>query len=87
MNEMIRMTIVTPNGQTCSEDVETVTLPGVDGSMLVYSENMPVVARMMAGEVFAKAAGHTDIFSVGAGFFQFVEDQLMIFTDMAVACA
>jgi len=84
MNETIRLTIVTPEGRTCSKDVETVTVPGLDGDMTVYPVHMPVVAQMRAGEVLAEVAGHTNAFAVGDGFVQVIGDQVAIFTDMAV---
>jgi len=84
MNETMKLMIVTPEGRTCSKDVEMVTLPGADGDMTVYPVHMPVVALMRAGEVLAQAEGHTDAFAVGDGFVQILGDQVAIFTDMAM---
>ncbi len=53
MANTLKLEIVTPEAKTYSEDVEMVTLPGVEGEMGIYPKHVPLMTQIVAGEVVA----------------------------------
>ena len=49
----LKLEIVTPESKVYSEDVDMVTLPGVEGEMGIYPMHVPLLTQVAAGEVVA----------------------------------
>jgi F-type H+-transporting ATPase subunit epsilon len=81
----LRLQIVTPDGTAYSEDVEMVTLPGVEGQLGVYPLHVPLMTQMIPGEIIVRKDAHEASFAVGEGVIEITGDQVAILTDMAVA--
>ena len=43
----LKLEIVTPEGVAASEDVDMVTLPGVEGEMGIYPQHVPLVTELV----------------------------------------
>ena len=84
MAATLKLEIVTPEAKDFSEDVEMVTLSGIDGDMGVYPEHMPVMTQIVAGEVIARKGGQDISLAVGDGFVQVTGSRVAILTDMAI---
>jgi F-type H+-transporting ATPase subunit epsilon len=80
----LKLEIVTPDAKVYSEDVEMVTLPGIDGEMGIYPQHVPLMTQIVAGEVIARKGGHDAFLAVGEGFAQITGDHVSILTDMAI---
>ena len=80
----LKLEIVTPEGKAYSEDVEMVTLPGVEGEMGIYPEHVPLLTQVVPGEVIARRAGREESLAVGEGFVQITGQRVAIITDMAL---
>ena len=50
MSNTLKLEIVTPDAKIYSEDVDMVTLPGVEGEMGVYPMHVPLMTQIVAGE-------------------------------------
>jgi F-type H+-transporting ATPase subunit epsilon len=85
MAETLKLEIITPDGTIYSEDVEMVTLPGVEGQMGVYPRHVPLMTQMVPGEVIARKDGHDYFLAVGEGLIEIISDHVAILTDMAIA--
>ena len=85
MPDTLKLEIVTPDGTIYSEDVEMVTLPGVEGQMGVYPRHVPLMTQMVPGEVIARKDGHDYFLAVGEGLIEIISDHVAILTDMAIA--
>ena len=85
MPDTLKLEIVTPDGTVYSEDVEMVTLPGVEGQMGVYPRHVPLMTQMMPGEIIARKDGHDYFLAVGEGLVEVMADHVAILTDMAIA--
>src|ERR1041385_7973215 len=81
----LKLEIVTPEAKAYSEDVEMVTLPGIDGEMGIYPQHVPLMTQIVAGEVIARKGGRDAFLAVGEGFVEITGDHVSILTDMAVA--
>ena len=49
MADTLRLEIVTPEAIVFSEDVDMVTLPGVEGQMGVYPQHVPLITQIVPG--------------------------------------
>jgi F-type H+-transporting ATPase subunit epsilon len=80
----LRLEIVTPDAKTFSDDVDMVTLPGVEGEMGIYPQHVPLMTQISAGEIVARKGGQEFFLAVGEGFVEITGDRVAILTDMAV---
>jgi len=84
MANTLKLEIVTPEAKTYSEDVDMVTLPGVEGEMGIYPMHVPLMTQIVAGEVVVRKGGQDYFLAVGEGFVQVTGDKVAILTDMAI---
>jgi F-type H+-transporting ATPase subunit epsilon len=84
MAATLKLEIVTPEAKAFSEDVEMVTLTGIEGDMGIYPEHMPVMTQLVAGEICARKNGQNIFLAVGDGFVQITGQRVAILTDMAI---
>jgi F-type H+-transporting ATPase subunit epsilon len=85
MASTLKLQIVTPEAIAYSDDVDMVTLPGVEGQLGIYPNHLPVMTQMVPGEVIVNKAGHTQSLAVGEGLIEIASDHVSILTDMAIA--
>jgi len=81
----LKVEIVTPDGTIYSEDVDMVTLPGVEGELGVYPQHAPLMTRMVPGEISVRKDSRDYYLAVGEGLIEVVGDHVAVLTDMAVA--
>jgi F-type H+-transporting ATPase subunit epsilon len=84
MAATIKLEIVTPEGKAYSEDVDMVTLTGIDGEMGILPQHMPLMTQLVPGEIIAKKGSETIFLAVGEGFVQVTGDRIAILSDMAI---
>jgi F-type H+-transporting ATPase subunit epsilon len=85
MAETLKLEIVTPDGKAYSEDVEMVTLTGVQGEMGILPQHIPLMTKMVPGELVVRKGGRDLFVVVGGGLVQVTATRVNILTDMAVA--
>ena len=84
MAYQLKLEIVTPAAKVFADDVEMVTLTGIDGEMGVYPDHMPVMTQLVAGEICARKNGENIYLAVGDGFVQITGRRVAVLTDMAI---
>ena len=84
MAATLKLEIVTPEAKTYSEDVEMVTMPGVEGEMGIYPMHVPLMTQVVAGELAVRKDGREYFLAIGDGFVEITADKVAIMTDMAV---
>ena len=84
MANTIKLEIVTPEAKVYSEDVDMVTLTGIDGEMGILPQHMPLMTLLAAGEIVARKDGKNSYLAVGDGFVQVTGDRVAVLTDMAI---
>ena len=84
MAATLKLEIVTPEAKTYSEDVDMVTLPGVEGEMGIYPMHVPLMTQIVAGELSVRKDGRDYFLAVGEGFVEITADKVAIMTDMAI---
>ena len=84
MAATLKLEIVTPEAKIYSEDVDMVTLPGVEGEMGIYPMHIPLMTQIAHGEIIARKGGVDHYLATGEGFVQITDDRVAILTDMAI---
>jgi len=85
MQSTLNLQIVTPTAVVYSKDVEMVTLPAVEGQIGVYPQHVPLLTRVIPGEIIVHVGAHEEYLAVGGGLVEITGDHVAIVTDMAVA--
>jgi len=85
MAETLKLEIVTPQATVFSEDVEMVTLPGVEGEMGILPQHVRLMTQLVPGEMIVRKSGQDRFLAVGEGLIEVTGDRVSIVTDMAVA--
>ena len=85
MANTIKLEIVTPEAMVYSEDVDMVTLPGVEGQMGVLPQHVRLMTQLVPGELIVRKDGHDDFMAVGEGLVEVTNERVSILTNMAIA--
>ena len=85
MADTIKLEIVTPQATVYSEDVDMVTLPGVEGQMGILPHHVRLMTQLVPGEMIVRKNGQDRFLAVGEGLVEVTGDRVSIVTDMAVA--
>jgi F-type H+-transporting ATPase subunit epsilon len=84
MANTLKLEIVTPDSKAYSEEVEMVTLPGIDGEMGIYPQHVPLLTQLVPGEIIVRKDGRDHFLAVGEGFVEITGSTVAIMTDMAI---
>jgi len=85
MANTIKLEIVTPQATVYSEDVDMVTLPGIEGQMGILPHHIRLMTQLVPGEMIIRKNGQLRFLAVGEGLIEVTSDRVSIVTDMAVA--
>ena len=77
----MKLEIVTPEAKTYSEDVDMVTLPGVEGEMGIFPQHIPLMTQITAGEIGVRKSGQDFFLAVGEGFVEITGEKVAVMTD------
>src|ERR1700690_3122224 len=80
----LKLEIVTPETKVFSDDVDMVTLTGIEGEMGILPNHIPLMTQLVAGEVVARKGNETFFLAVGDGFVQITGERVAVLTDMAI---
>jgi F-type H+-transporting ATPase subunit epsilon len=87
MANTLKLEIVTPEAKTYSEEVNMVTLPGLEGEMGIYPQHVPLMTEIVPGEIIVQKGGQDLHLAVGEGFAEITGERVAILTDMAIKAA
>jgi F-type H+-transporting ATPase subunit epsilon len=85
--DTLTLEIVTPVAIVYSQPVHLVTLPVPEGHIGVYAHHVPLLTRVVPGEIIVNRDGHDEYLAVGEGLVEVTGSRVLIVTDMAVAAA
>jgi len=78
MADTLKLEIVTPEAVTFSEDVDMVTLPGVEGELGIFPQHVPLMTQVVPGEISVRKAGQEIFLAVGEGFVEILPDRVSV---------
>jgi len=84
MANTIKLEIVTPEAIVYSDDVEMVTLPGIEGQMGVLPQHTRLMTQLVPGELIVRKNAHDDYLAVGEGLVEVTNDRVSVVTNMAI---
>ena len=84
MANTLKLEIVTPDATAYSDDVDMVTLPGIEGQMGVLPIHVPLMTYMVPGELIVRKNGQYRLLFVGEGFVEITGDHVAILTELAI---
>lgn len=84
MSETLRLEIVTPQSTAFAEDVDMVTLPGIEGQLGVYPNHVRLITYLEPGEVIIERDGKVQYLAIGEGMVDISARRVSIVTDMAI---
>ena len=84
MASTLKLEIVTPEAMIYSEDVDMVTVPGVEGEMGIYPMHVPLMTQVSSGELIARKGGKDYFLAIGEGFVEIAGDHVSVMTDVAI---
>ena len=85
MANTLKLEIVTPEAVALSEDVEMVTLPGVEGELGIYPQHVPLMTQIVPGLVIAKKGAQEFALAVGEGLVEITGDRVSLLTGLAIS--
>jgi F-type H+-transporting ATPase subunit epsilon len=85
MENAIKLDVVTPERKTLSLDVESVMLPGDEGSMGVLPGHMAMVVALKPGMLKYTAQGQEVIYAIGGGYAEITASKVIVLADTAEA--
>ena len=85
MVNTFKLEIVTPEGVFCSEDVDLVTLHGVEGQLTVLPQHVRLMTQLVPGEMTIRKEGQDRLLAVGEGLIAVTGDRLSVLTNIAIA--
>jgi len=85
MANTLKLEIITPDATAYSEEVDMVTLPGVEGQMGVFPQHVPLMTQMVPGEIIVRKDSRDYFLAVGEGLVEITGDHVAILTDLAIA--
>ena len=85
MSATIKLEIATPEGMVYVDDVEMVTIPGVDGQMGILPEHTRLMTYLVPGEMIIRKSRHDDFLAIGEGLVEITNSRISIATNMAIS--
>jgi F-type H+-transporting ATPase subunit epsilon len=80
----LQLEIITPQRVVLSEQVDSVTIPAIDGEVTILPEHIPLFTRVVPGEIKYKEGKSEHFMAVQEGFLEVAGDRVNIITNYAV---
>lgn len=80
---MIQLEVITPERRLVSEQVDGVTLPGLDGEIGVLPGHTPLVSQLQTGVLSFNRGATQNRLLVSGGFAEVTDDRVTVLADVA----
>ncbi len=79
----LRLSIVTPEREVFSGEVDSLLAPGSQGQMGILPRHAPLITALTEGELIAREGEEELIFAIHGGYMQVLPDQVVVLADVA----
>jgi F-type H+-transporting ATPase subunit epsilon len=79
----LRLEIVSPERLAYSDDVDMVTVPGIDGELGILPHHTRLISALGVGELRIKKAGTEQFLFISGGFVEVRHDKVIVMADLA----
>jgi F-type H+-transporting ATPase subunit epsilon len=83
MADKINLEIVTPERLALREQVDEVTLPGLDGELGILPDHTPLISQLRTGILTYRQGGERRQMHVSGGFAEVLSDRVSVLSDIA----
>ena len=78
----LKLTIVSPERELYSGDVDIVLAPGVDGQLGILPKHIPLITQLTEGELIVRAGAEERYFAIHGGFMHVLPDSVTVLADV-----
>jgi F-type H+-transporting ATPase subunit epsilon len=79
----LKLTIISPERELYSGEVDIVLAPGVDGQIGILPKHIPLITELSRGELVARAGEEAYYFAIYGGFMHVLSDRVTVLADVA----
>jgi F-type H+-transporting ATPase subunit epsilon len=87
MSNHLNLEVVTPHRTVLVEDVDSVTLPGIEGELGILPEHIPLLTTLDTGIVSYSSSGKTQTIAVHWGYAQVEGNSVRVLAELAETAA
>ena len=87
MSNQLNLEVVTPHRTVLVEDVDSVTLPGIEGELGILPEHIPLLTTLDTGIVSYISSGKTQAIAVHWGYAQVEGNRVSVLAELAETAA
>ena len=80
----ISLEIVTPSKTVYSELVDHVVIPTLRGKIDILPNHVPLIDKLVAGDIKVEKEGVVEYLAVGSGFIEVYSEKVSLLTDQAI---
>ncbi len=80
----ISLEIVTPSETVYSELVDHVVIPTLRGKIDILPNHVPLIDKLVAGDIKVEKEGVVEYLAVGSGFIEVYSEKISLLTDQAI---
>ncbi len=84
MPNTLKLEIATTEKWHAWDDVELVTVPGIEGQIGIYPGHMPLMTVLQSGTLTFEQSGTRHLFAIGEGMVEVTGDLVVVLSDMAI---
>lgn len=78
-----QLEVVTAEHSVYSDEVDMVTVPGIDGELGILPHHAPLLTTLSFGELVIQKGRDETIVAIGGGFLEVRPDKVVVLADMA----
>ncbi|MCP4538930.1 MAG: F0F1 ATP synthase subunit epsilon [Chloroflexi bacterium] len=79
----LKLTIVSPEKELYSDQVDMVLAPGIDGQLGILPQHIPLITQLAEGELCARVGKEEHYFAIHGGFMHVLQDKVIVLADVA----
>ncbi|MFQ6099991.1 MAG: ATP synthase F1 subunit epsilon [Anaerolineae bacterium] len=79
----LKLTIVSPERELYSGEVDIVLVPGVEGQLGILPKHAPLITQLAEGELCTRVGEEEYYFAIHGGFMHVLPDEVIVLADMA----
>ena len=81
MSQKLTLTIVTPEKQLVSEEVDQVNAPGAEGDFGVLYDHAPILTNLRSGQLSYENDGETTALVISGGYLEVTDNRVTILAE------
>ena len=80
----LSLEIITPSETVFSEEVDHVVVPTRHGKIDILPKHIPIIDKLVAGDIKIERNGNIEFLAVGSGFVEVYAEKVSLLTDQAI---